>query len=201
MALSGLLAFIPILIYLAIIFTIVLIIYKWVSKFISLKEEHNALLREIISKMGKGNYLSILVMAILLGGCASARISFDTLAPSPVYIPSAIKSVAVINRTVPENSTLNRLESVISGEGEGEDLAYAQMVLEGLTDQFNRSGRFSAVLSNKMLPGSGIGGILPSPLPWETVVDICNESETDALIAIESYDSDFIVSANSLVRV
>ena len=141
------------------------------------------------------HYFTILTVTILLAGCSSARISFDTLAPSPVYIPADIKSVVVINRTVPENSSLNRLEGVITGEGEGEDLAYAQMVLEGLTNKFNRTDRFSAVLSNEMLPGSGIGGILPAPLPWETVLDICNESETDALIAIESYDSDFIVSA------
>jgi len=44
---------IPILIYLAIIFTIIFIIYRWVSTFISLKREQNDLLREIISKMGK----------------------------------------------------------------------------------------------------------------------------------------------------
>lgn len=141
------------------------------------------------------NYLTILTVVILLSGCSSGRISFDTLAPSPVYIPSDIKSVTIVNRTVPENSDLNRIEGVITGEGEGEDLAYAKMVLEGLTNQFNRTDRFSAVLSDEILPGSGIGKILPSPLPWETVLAICNESGTDALIAIESYDSDFIVSA------
>lgn len=37
--------------YLAIIFGILYLIYKWVNKFIVLKEEHNQLLREIINKM------------------------------------------------------------------------------------------------------------------------------------------------------
>ncbi len=50
----GLFTFFPILIvivYLAILFGIFYLIYTWVNKFISLKQEHNDLLREIVSKM------------------------------------------------------------------------------------------------------------------------------------------------------
>ena len=43
--------FLIIIIYLAIIFGILYLIYKWVNKFISLKQEHNDLLREIIKKI------------------------------------------------------------------------------------------------------------------------------------------------------
>ncbi len=49
------LTFIPILVgivYLAIIFGILYLIYKWVNKFITLRQEQNDLLREIINKMG-----------------------------------------------------------------------------------------------------------------------------------------------------
>ncbi|MCA1757044.1 MAG: DUF6340 family protein [Bacteroidales bacterium] len=140
-------------------------------------------------------HLSILTIVLLITGCSSARISFDTLAPSPVYIPSDIKNVTVINRTVPENSEVNRIEGIITGEGEGDDIAFATLVTAQLTDNLNRSDRFSAGHSDKVLPGSGIGGVLPYPLPWEMVTDLCNESGTDALIALESYDSDFTVSA------
>ena len=50
----GNLIFLPMLIgiiYLTVIFGILYFIYTWVSKFISLKQEHNDLLREIIKKM------------------------------------------------------------------------------------------------------------------------------------------------------
>jgi hypothetical protein len=47
--------FIPVVIsaivYFTILFGIFYLIYKWVTKFISLKQEHNDLLREIIKKM------------------------------------------------------------------------------------------------------------------------------------------------------
>ena len=50
----GFFTFFPILIgivYFAILFGILYLIYKWVNQFISLKQEHNDLLREIVSKM------------------------------------------------------------------------------------------------------------------------------------------------------
>lgn len=46
--------FIPILlgiIWLTIVFGLLYLVYTWVQKFISLKQEHNDLLREIIKKM------------------------------------------------------------------------------------------------------------------------------------------------------
>ena len=43
--------FLIIIVYLVIVFGILYLIYKWVNKFISLKQEHNDLLREIIKKM------------------------------------------------------------------------------------------------------------------------------------------------------
>jgi hypothetical protein len=48
-------SFFPIIImivYFAIIFGILYLIFKWVNKFISLREEQNGLLREIINRMG-----------------------------------------------------------------------------------------------------------------------------------------------------
>ena len=48
--------FFPIMIivfYFAILIAIFYLVYTWVNKFLSLKQEHNDLLREIIKKMDK----------------------------------------------------------------------------------------------------------------------------------------------------
>jgi hypothetical protein len=45
------LPFLFILFYLAILALVFYVIYKWVTKFIALKEEHNHLLGEILKKM------------------------------------------------------------------------------------------------------------------------------------------------------
>ena len=41
------------LMYVAILIAVVYVVYKWVTTFISLKREHNDLLREILKKMDK----------------------------------------------------------------------------------------------------------------------------------------------------
>ncbi len=51
----GIIPFFPfliVLVYFAILFGIFYLIYKWVNKFIALRQEQNDLLREIINKMG-----------------------------------------------------------------------------------------------------------------------------------------------------
>jgi len=59
----GLFAFLPILIisvfYLALIFGLFFLIYTWVNKFISLRQEQNDLLREIIKKMDNNTKTTI----------------------------------------------------------------------------------------------------------------------------------------------
>jgi hypothetical protein len=53
---GGSMFFIPVLLslfYLAILFVVAYFVYTWVSIFISLKREHNDLLREILKKMDK----------------------------------------------------------------------------------------------------------------------------------------------------
>ncbi len=51
MSLFSFVPFLIIIFYLAIIVGILYMIYRWVNKFISLRQEQNDLLREIINKM------------------------------------------------------------------------------------------------------------------------------------------------------
>jgi len=52
----ALLTIFPFLIYLGIFFLILYIIYRWVNKFISLKQEHNDLLRQIVEHLKNNQY-------------------------------------------------------------------------------------------------------------------------------------------------
>ncbi len=54
----GIFSIFPILLvlfYLAIIFAILYLVYTWVTRIISLKEEHNDLLKEIIKRIENSN--------------------------------------------------------------------------------------------------------------------------------------------------
>ncbi len=52
---GGAMLLIPILFYLAIVVATIYFIYTWVTTIISLKREHNDLLREILKKMDNNN--------------------------------------------------------------------------------------------------------------------------------------------------
>jgi len=47
------LIYLPILIYIVLVVSILYFIFKWVNTFIALKKEHNNLLKEIVDKMDK----------------------------------------------------------------------------------------------------------------------------------------------------
>jgi hypothetical protein len=51
MGILGIFPFLIIMVYLAILAVIFFLIYTWVNKFITLRQEQNDLLREIIKKM------------------------------------------------------------------------------------------------------------------------------------------------------
>lgn len=52
MSIFSLFPILILIVYLAIIFGILYLIYTWVNKFLALRQEQNELLREIINKMG-----------------------------------------------------------------------------------------------------------------------------------------------------
>ncbi|MBN1387318.1 MAG: hypothetical protein JW965_02665 [Bacteroidales bacterium] len=131
---------------------------------------------------------------ILLSGCGASRISFNVLVPAVRTVPSEIKSIAIVNRSFPENKDANKLEGILTGEGFSQDTLYTQYVLRGLDESMRGSGRFSVVKASELYTGSGIGTLLPEAFSWETVDYLCDRYNTDALVALEAYDSDFVIT-------
>jgi tetratricopeptide (TPR) repeat protein len=134
------------------------------------------------------------VLLILLSGCGASRISFDVLVPAIRTVPAEIKSVTIMNRSFPENIEANRLEGFLTGEGLDQDTLATQYVLRGLDESLRGSARFKVIKASELYTGSGIGTLLPEALPWETVNYLCDKYNTDALVALEAYDSDFVIT-------
>ncbi|MEZ4999626.1 MAG: hypothetical protein R2744_11395 [Bacteroidales bacterium] len=113
----------------------------------------------------KNNLLLLALSLLILSGCSASRISFDILAPSSVYVPSDIKNIAVINRSLPSDSDLNKLEGIITGEGKDQDLVASQYVIDGMKQSLQNSDRYQFEITGELMAGSGIGTIFPAPLP------------------------------------
>lgn len=142
-------------------------------------------------------YIIFIVSLILLSGCGASRISFDVVAPAVRTVPSDIKTVSIINRTLPSNPEANMLEGLLTGEGMRQDTLASSFVLRGLDENLKGSGRFNIIQINERMVGSGIGNLLPDALPWDEVETICKKYGSDAIIALEAYDSDFIITGAS----
>jgi len=128
-------------------------------------------------------------------GCAGTRnIHFNSQVPAMYNIPHHIKILAIIDRSIPEDADANLLEGVLTGEGVSQDKLATQIVIDGLNQSLQNSSRYQVIRTTEKMKGSGAGSTFPEPLDWDTVAELCEKYEADALVSLETYDSDFIVT-------
>ncbi|MEO6314753.1 MAG: DUF6340 family protein [Chitinophagaceae bacterium] len=138
--------------------------------------------------------IAIVLAAITFSACSSTNlVSLSVLEPAPVSLPADIKTVAVINRSAvnKQNKVIDAIDKIMTLEGPALDKAGAEASVNGLTDELQRNGRFTAIkipvlpVENNAAPGS-----FPSPLAWNEVEKICAANHADAVFALELFDTD-----------
>ena len=140
----------------------------------------------------------ILTILVVLSGCGTARMSFNVLTPAPISIPPDIQTIAIIDRSLPEDTDLNKLESILTLEGPQLSRAARQNVMEGLKRSLSSSTRYNVIVTNEMFIGSSRGSVLPEPLPWNLVDEMAVKYQADVIVCLEAFDSDFIIAAAKL---
>jgi hypothetical protein len=136
----------------------------------------------------------LLLFTGIFYNCSHPTIRFNALYPAEIDIPTEIKSVAIINRSAPENKVLNILEGGITGEGIGQDKLAAQITLDGVSSILQNSDRYRSIRTNEELQGSESGTTFPDPLSWDVIERISNKYKADVILSLETFDSDFIVT-------
>jgi hypothetical protein len=145
----------------------------------------------------KTSLLSFLLALVLLSGCMkSARMT--VLQPAQMTIPEHISTVAVVDRSKPSNGWLNVLEGMLTGEAIGQDRRSREQAVQGLTQVLTRTPRFKVKYTGIEMTGSKAGSNLPAPLDWPEIERICREYGADAVVTIESFDSDNNTSTRSV---
>jgi hypothetical protein len=133
--------------------------------------------------------LSLFALALLACSCARRSTSMTVLQPAQMKLPDHISAVAVVDRSKPSNGWLNVLEGLISGEAIGQDRASREQAVRGITQTLTRTPRFRVVSTGIEINGSKAGVNLPTPLSWSEVQRICSDYNADAVLCIESFDS------------
>ncbi len=119
--------------------------------------------------------------------------------PAAISLHPEIKRVVVVNRTVPQNKLTNTIEGILTGEWVGQDKQGVVRTLSGIQSILRDSPTLEAIIADETLTGSGTGGSFPFALNWEEVEELCNKYQSDALVSLETYDSDFIVTKGTKV--
>ena len=135
----------------------------------------------------------VIVLAILFVSCKTNELYINVLQPAPVTLPSGIKKVGIINRSMPTDETrlLEALDRALSLEGADLDRDGAWESIAGLSDDLQVNERFNEIklLNDISFRASAIGA-LPPPLTGRLVDSLCNVTGTDALFALERFDTD-----------
>lgn len=141
------------------------------------------------------NTLNVLFATILLiaSGC-SKNVTMTRLVPAPVTVPNHIQKIVLVDRTKPQSEGLAIIEGIITGELPFEVRNAVQATLSSLQMSLNSSPRFQIVRATERLPGGIFGQMFPNPLDWYTVEQLANRYDADAVLTLENFSSDFVVT-------
>ena len=142
--------------------------------------------------------LSIIAVALIFCSCKSTElVHLSVLKPAPVTLPSYIKAVGVVNRSLPSDKTkaIDAIDKVFSLEGANLDKEGAQASITGLSEELTKNNRFSEIkLLNTTNLTTNTPGSFPYSLSWNEVETLCKENNADALFALELFDTDSKIS-------
>lgn len=132
------------------------------------------------------------LIVLVLNSCVTSSVVFDIQRPADINVPNELNNIVIANRSRPskENLAGNIMEGIISGEGIGYDRRGAEYCVEGLSDMLSSSERYTLKnIAGMELKGTGTSSF-PPPLDWNNVVNICDSYDADALLVLETFDSD-----------
>jgi len=142
---------------------------------------------------------TILLLSLGLGSCMRST-TLRVLQPAQMTLPEHITTVAIVDRSKPSNGWANFFEGLLTGEQIGQDRRSRQTAVDGLTNALTRTPRFQVKSTGIEMTGSKAGGRMPQPLDWPEVEKICRDYGTNAVVTIESFDSDNARSARPVTE-
>jgi hypothetical protein len=137
-----------------------------------------------------------LLLVLALSAC-TRNTTLQILQPAQLTLPEHISTVAIVDRSKPSNGWSNFFEGLITGEEIGQDRKSRQTAVDGLTNALTRTPRFQVKSTGIEMTGSKAGGRMPPALDWAEVDKICRDYGANAVVTIESFDSDNSRSAQA----
>jgi len=141
-------------------------------------------------------FLPIFGLWLVLASCSTGRrvVTLNTMRPADITVPGSVKSVLVVDRTKFNKNLLDVAEGILTGELPGEDKAATQALIQSFRARLGNNARFTTKVAAERLDGNSISTAFPKQIPWATIRSLCARYQTDAVLAVEIFDSDFIIT-------
>jgi hypothetical protein len=140
------------------------------------------------------NLVYIAIASFIFCSCSSTNLVFISVKePAPVTVPGYIKSVTIVNRSKPsdQNRVIDDIHRVFSMESKNLVEEGGKACVNGLNDEMVANNRFDRIVKLDTTDLRTYGaGVFPAQLDWTQVEKICRETHTDALFALEMFDTD-----------
>ena len=149
--------------------------------------------------MIKKSIVYLFILALVFSGCSKyGYVSLNYPLNPEAYLPDNVKTIALVNRslTKSEDKKNNMIESVATAEIAGSDRLASDECLKGVFDRINGRREINSVIpQHTRLYGTGTRET-PELLDWNLVGSICDSTGADALLVLETFDTntDLLVS-------
>jgi hypothetical protein len=142
--------------------------------------------------MLKNNLIYLVLITLVFTGCSKYGFVNLNYPQEPlVYLPDDVRAIAVVNRSLTREEDKNRkvLESIITGEVGGSDRLASDECIKGVYDGIQGLHGVTMVIPRKVrMYGTGTRET-PDILDWKLVAKICDSTQADALLVLETFDS------------
>lgn len=139
--------------------------------------------------------IKVLTLFALAFVCSSsAWVNLTLIRPAPINLPQDIQTLIIVDRTHASDSKKNRMEEIITGEIMNQDLQAIQRAIDGVIYTVEGAPRFKIIRATERYTGDNTGKIFPEPMSWSTIDKLCVKYKADAVLVLESFDSDYIIT-------
>ncbi len=154
-------------------------------------------MKELSDYRVKGNIgfpaTKLIFLTILIFSSCMRSVYVPVLQPAPVHLGSHIRTIAVVDRATPENDTVTVVD-VLTGSISNINREASQRAVDGLVRSLANSPGFNVIRTAERLTTPAPRGNWPPPLGWAEVEALAARYDSDAILVLESFDSDFIVT-------
>ena len=133
-----------------------------------------------------------LLIIVGLSDCTTSSVLVNIQRSSDIIVPEDVRNIVVVNRSRPSKDNLagSIVEDLISAEEIDVDRKGAVYCVDGLVNMLANSERFTLKnIDGIELKGTGTSSF-SIPLACNEVKSICGSYGSDALLVLETFDSD-----------